>query len=155
MGFALFSTGIMIASPFIEPLPLHQLAQGSQVFGLGPRLLAAFGSGIGATIVFVGSITSAIRRRTRRNITGNGLIALGTAILGMSGLLNSVADAMTGFAITLVLGICVIFIGFLTLTARQPVPAGQSPQNVVIKHDDSMSILSNHRKRSITKMQTM
>jgi hypothetical protein len=50
-------------------------------------------------------------------VWSNGLIALGTLILGASGTLNSVFGAMTAFAVTLLVGISVIFAGFLVATS--------------------------------------
>jgi hypothetical protein len=50
----------------------------------------------------------------------NVLIAAGTLILGASGLLNSVLGEMEGFAVTLAVGIIVIYVGFLvSMTAPQ------------------------------------
>jgi len=54
-------------------------------------------------------------------VVSNGLIAAGTVILGASGLLNSVFDAMSAFAVTLLVGITVIFGGFLVATTTPPV----------------------------------
>ena len=47
------------------------------------------------------------------------LIAIGTVILGAGGVLNSVLDEMDGFAVSLVVGITVIFAGFLLTNAPQ------------------------------------
>jgi len=112
--FAAFAAGVMATAGFTHALPQAELAQGSQVLGVLPRVLAAVASGGGALVVFGGAAYSAVRRRhERRLLLGNVLIAAGTALLGASGLLNSVFDAMTGFAVTLVLGITVLFAGFL------------------------------------------
>jgi hypothetical protein len=110
------AAGVVIAAPLrAGALPRHHLAQGSEVFGALPRIAAGVGSGAGALVVFAGALWSALRER--RLVVGNLLIAAGTAITGASGLLNSIADAMTGFAITLVVGVTVIFVGFLVATA--------------------------------------
>jgi hypothetical protein len=50
-------------------------------------------------------------------VVGNLLIAAGTAILSASGLLNSVLGEMDAFAVTLTVGITVLFAGFLVATA--------------------------------------
>lgn len=123
--------GIMIATPLTHSLPLHQLAQGSKVFGPLPRIFAGVGSGLGAIVVFAGAVLSFVRTNTRRFRVSNALIAVGTAITGASGLLNSVFGAMTAFAVTLVIGIAVIYFGFLAATTAGPqpkiaVPGGQS-----------------------------
>ncbi|MBV9663129.1 MAG: hypothetical protein JOZ37_04105 [Actinobacteria bacterium] len=123
--FAAFAGGVLATVPLTHALPRHELAQGSHVLGVLPRVLAAVASGGGALVVFGGAAYSAVRRRgDRRLLLGNVLIAAGTALLGASGLLNSVFDAMTGFAVTLVIGISVLFSGFLVasgpLRRRRP-----------------------------------
>ena len=100
-----------------DALPRDELPHGSEVFGAFPRVLAAVASAGGALVVIGGAVWSAFRQR--RLVLANTLIAAGTAITGASGLLNSVADEMTGFAVTLVVGITVIFAGFLVSRARQ------------------------------------
>jgi hypothetical protein len=109
-----FAAGVIVAAP-LGSLPRNELARGSEVFGALPRILAAVASAGGALVVFAGALWSAVRQR--RLIVGNVLIAVGTATTGASGLLNSVADQMTGFAITLVIGVTLIFMGFLAATA--------------------------------------
>jgi hypothetical protein len=72
-------------------------------------------------VIIGGAVGSAVRlahrRSTRRLAGANVLIALGTLILGAGGLLNSVLDEMDGFAISLVAGITVLFVGFLLTNA--------------------------------------
>jgi hypothetical protein len=115
--FCAFSAGVIVMAPFRAPLPVDQLVQGSKVFGPLPRVLAAVGSAVGAVVIFAGAVGSAWRVRRsgapRRLLWSNGLIALGTLVLGASGTLNSVFGAMTAFGVTLLLGISVIFAGFL------------------------------------------
>jgi MFS family permease len=130
LGVALgcaFAAGVVVMAPFRATLPANQLVQGSKVFGPLPRVLAAVGSAGGAIVIFGGAVWSAWRvRRTRgdrRYVWSNGLIAAGTLILGASGTLNSVFGAMTAFAVTLLLGIAVIFGGFLLASGRRRVPA--------------------------------
>lgn len=115
-----FGAGVVLASPLTAPLPRHELARGSEVFGAGPRIFAAVASAGGALVIFVGALLSAIRFRRGRMLWANVLIAAGTGVLSASGLLNSVLDEMTGFAVTLVAGISVIFAGFLVATGAPP-----------------------------------
>ncbi len=117
--FAAFSVGVMVAAPFTAPLPADRLAQGSDVFATWPRLLAALGSGGGATVVVAGSLWSAARRPTPPNLAGNLLIAGGTLVSGAGGLLNSVFDEMTAFAVTQSAGLTLLFIGFLIVTGSR------------------------------------
>jgi hypothetical protein len=116
-AFAAFSAGVIAVAPLRAPIPRDTLPQGSDVFGALPRVLAAGGSGIAATIIVCGALWSAARlarpAATRRLACANGLIAAGTLVLGAGGVLNSVLNEMDGFAISLVLGITLLFAGFL------------------------------------------
>jgi len=112
-----FAAGVVAVAPFTAPIPGDRLPQGSEVFGPWPRVLAAVFSGCGATVVFVGAAWSAVRllrgQGARRLAGGNGVIALGAAILSMSGLLNSALGEMEAFAVTLTAGVTVLFVGFV------------------------------------------
>ena len=59
-----------------------------------------------------------------RLAVANIIIAAGTLVLGSGGTLNSVADEMDAFAISLVLGIALIFGGFLLTAPRRVAAAG-------------------------------
>jgi hypothetical protein len=125
-AWALVATGVLLATPLTVAIDPEVLPQGSDVFGPLPRILAAVGSGIGATVLIAGAVWSAARlarhRTTRRLAAANGLIALGAVALSLGGLFNSVADEMTSFALAHALGISLVFAGFL-LTNRRPRPA--------------------------------
>lgn len=115
--FAAFSTGVLAVAPFTAPVPADDLARGSEVFGPVPRVLAAVASGVGALVVFVGAAVSAYRFRRGRMLWANALIAAGVLVLANSGLLNSVADETTGFVVTLLAGVVLLFAGFLVATS--------------------------------------
>ncbi|MEI7624179.1 MAG: hypothetical protein WCJ88_11530, partial [Actinomycetes bacterium] len=101
---------------------------------------AAIGSGVAALVIIGGALWSAWRlfriRQSgldtrahaagapspRRIAVANVFIAIGTLILSAGGLLNSVVNEMDGFAISLVAGISVIFLGFL-ITSSGSVPS--------------------------------
>jgi len=137
---AAFASGIVVAAPVVGTIPRDVLPQGSAVFGAGPRVMAAAGSGIAAVVIVAGAMWSAIRLWRLRNAPGNPsagdattvavrpgrlaianlLIAAGTIVLGSGGVLNSVADAMDAFAISLVAGIALIFGGFLLTNTAVP-----------------------------------
>src|SRR4051794_18746057 len=120
-----FAAGVVTVAPFTAPLPHDQLAQASDVFGPLPRIFAGVASGGGALVVVGGALWSVWRIRAagadragaRRLVVSNCLIATGTLITGASGILNSVLDEMTGFAVALALAIAVIFAAFLVPTA--------------------------------------
>jgi len=119
-----FAAGVVISAPLTRPVPSGRLPQGSEVFGLLPRVLAAAASGVGAMVVLVGAAWSLWRywRRGPRRMAGaNLLIAAGTLVLGASGLLNSLLGAMEAFAVTLVVGVFLLFAGFLVAgSSRAP-----------------------------------
>lgn len=127
-----FAAGVLAVAPLHGPIPADRLPQGSEVFGPLPRVLAAVASGAGALVVLGGAAWSAwrlwrrggsgLRRRggsgpASRLVAANVVIAGGTLILGASGLLNSVLGEMEGFAVTLTVGITVLFAGFLLANA--------------------------------------
>jgi hypothetical protein len=127
IGVALASTfaaGVVVSAPFRAAIPRDRLVQGSKVFGALPRVLAAVGSAGGALVILSGALWSAWRvsrdGAPRRLLWSNGLLALGTLVLGASGTLNSLFGAMTAFAVSLLAGIVVLFCGFLLATAGSP-----------------------------------
>jgi hypothetical protein len=128
-----FCTGLVVAAPLLAPIDPDVLPQGKEVFGPGPRIAAAVASGVAATVIFAGALWSAwrlLRGRRRpgapsslpagRLALANLFIAVGTLVLSAGGLLNSVVDEMDGFAISLVAGISVIFVGFLLTNTGGP-----------------------------------
>lgn len=128
-----FAAGVIAVAPLTGHIPRDRLPQGSDVFGPLPRILAAVGSGAGALVVLGGAVWSAWRLRrgatpaAKRLVGANLLIAGGTLVLGAGGVLNSALDEMEAFAVTLVVGITLIFAGFLLATASRkadsPVPS--------------------------------
>ena len=146
---AMFCAGVMATTP-AKPVPRVQLPVGKEIFGVLPRVMAAVGSGVGATILIVGAVMSAVRlvrargmmsadsgaerARLGRLALTNALIASGSLILGVGGALFTGADAMAAFGSFLTLGISVLFIGFLISSPRTPsgprsllAPDGLSP----------------------------
>lgn len=119
-----FAAGVVVVAPLEGPVPADRLPQGSDVFGPLPRILAAVSSSGGALVVLGGAAWSAWRLRKggggaggRRLAGANVLIAAGTLVLAASGVLNSVLDEMEAFSVSLVLGITLIFGGFLVAVA--------------------------------------
>lgn len=115
--FAAFAAGVVVSAPFRAPVPAETLPRGSEVFGPLPRVLAGLASSAGALVVVGGAALSARRYRRGPMMWANVLIATGTLVTGASGLLNSVLGAMEAFAVTLVVGITIIFAGFLVAAA--------------------------------------
>src|SRR5437868_10595537 len=119
-AFAFFAAGVVASAPAHAVANAAKLPQGSDVFEALPRVLAAVASGGGALVVLGGAAWSAWRYRRGRMLWANTLIAAGTLILGASGLLNSVLGEMEGFAVTLAIGITVIYAGFMVSVTAAP-----------------------------------
>jgi len=116
--FTGFGIGVMLAAPMHGTIAADRIPVGKDVFGALPRALAGAGSGLGALVVFGGAAWSAARfARSRRPGSGrlaggNALIALGTLVLSSGGLLQGIVGSDEAFALTLAVGIAVIYAGF-------------------------------------------
>ena len=122
-AFAAFAAGVILVAPALPITDAGALPQGSDVFGALPRVLAAVASGGGALVVLAGAVWSAWRLRHGRRLWANVVIAAGTLVLGASGLLNSVLGQMEAFAVTLAVGVSILYAGFLlavTPARRRP-----------------------------------
>jgi hypothetical protein len=91
-----------------------------------------------------GRRTAPARGPAGRLAGANVLIATGTLVLGAGGLFNSVLDAMEAFAVTLLVGIALVFAGFLVATSSprpRPVsgdrPAGPPDKEPVVERVDA------------------
>lgn len=128
--FSGFSAGVILTAPMHGTISPNELPKGSELFDPLPRILAAVGSAIPATIIFVGALWSAYRvlrganptltATATRNVSsprmlalGNIFIALGAATLSASGTFTGRLGADTAFAVTLMAGISILFVGFL------------------------------------------
>ncbi len=125
-----FATGVVVAAPLHGQIDPQVLPRGSEVFAAGPRIAAGVASAGGAVVVLVGALWSAVRAATgrggKRLVVANVLIASGTIVLGAGGVLNSALGEMDGFAASLVIGIILLFGGFLTATATPRPSAADS-----------------------------
>ncbi|MEP7112870.1 MAG: hypothetical protein ABI862_06365 [Ilumatobacteraceae bacterium] len=135
------SAGVVLFAPTRTPVSGPDLPTGKDVFGVAPRVLAAVGSGVAALVIVAGALWSVYRLARRREpalqgvgrigsspaqlVVGNLLIATGTIVLSASGTVAGRLGKDTAFSLTLLIGISVLFAGFLvaSTTRRQPVVA--------------------------------
>lgn len=127
--FSGLSTGIVLFAPTRTGVTGNDLPTGKEVFGVAPRVLAAAGSGIAALVIVAGALWSVYRLLRHRQpslagvrrltpspghlVTGNLFIAIGTLVLSASGTLAGRLGKDTAFAVTLLVGIAILFVGFL------------------------------------------
>jgi hypothetical protein len=120
------AVGAVLFAPTRAAVTGDGLPAGKDVFGVAPRVMAAVGSGIAALVILAGALYSAIRLRrgTTPMVIGNLLIAAGTLILSASGTFAGRLGEERAFVLTLVVGIVVLFAGFLVASAgRAPTPS--------------------------------
>lgn len=123
-----FCAGVVLTAPIPGSLEVTGIPSGKEVFGVGPRVMAAIGSGLGATVLIAGALWSAVqllRLRRRPEVADrmpippgrlaltNLLIAVGSVVLGTGGTMFGTGDQMVDFGIWLAAGITILFAGFL------------------------------------------
>ncbi|HPU38477.1 MAG TPA: hypothetical protein PLS63_02815 [Microthrixaceae bacterium] len=138
VGLSAFCAGVVLTAPLLGTLDVTGIPSGKEVFGVGPRIMAAVGSGVGAVVLIAGALWSAIsllRVRRRPQIAArmpippgrlaltNLFIALGSLILGTGGTFFGTGDQMVDFGIWLAVGVTVLFVGFLFSNPGGPAAA--------------------------------
>lgn len=125
-----FATSTVLLAPTKAAVVANEFPTGKEVFGAAPRILAAVGSGVPALVIILGALWSTWRVLRRKNpslsprhtravtnpwrlASGNLLIATGTIVLSLSGTLAGRLGKDRAFAVTLLAGVVVLFIGFL------------------------------------------
>ena len=124
VGFTGLAVGVLMSAP-MRPVRGTDIPVGKDVFGVLPRVLAAAGSGVAATVIVVGAIWSGLRYARDRSADGharlaiaNVLIAIGTLILSSGGLVQGIVGHDEAFSLSLAAGIGVIYAGFLVAEGR-------------------------------------
>jgi hypothetical protein len=132
--FSGLSVGVMLSAPMIA-VSGTEIPIGSDVFGPLPRVLAAIGSGVGAIVVIAGSVVSIFRfARDRTNphagrmVGANVLITIGVVVLSSGGLLQGLVGHDEAFALTLTIGIAIIYAGFLIAEGRTRPEVGSTSE---------------------------
>jgi hypothetical protein len=139
--FSGLGVGIVLFAPTRTGVSGKELPTGKDVFGVAPRVLAATASGVAAVVIIAGALWSVYRLVRRKEpslpgvrqvssspthlVVGNFLIATGTLVLSASGTMAGRLGKDTAFALTLLIGIAVLFAGFLVASTmrRWPVEA--------------------------------
>jgi hypothetical protein len=129
-----------IALAGLDPVTGTEIPVGKDVFTQAlPRILAAIASGLGATVIVVGALWSLARLLTAdggegsgrgRLAAANALVALGTLVLSSGGLVQGFVGHDEAFALTLAVGIAVIYAGFLVADGRGP----RVPEPIEVSH---------------------
>jgi MFS family permease len=127
-GFSAISVTLVTTAPFAGRLPSTGVP--SEIFppigdGFGPRLLAAIGSGTGATILIVLALVSAIRfwKRNRRLVWGNLLIVGGTLAGATGGSMLGFLGETAAFELSLLATATLIWAGYRTARGARKKPA--------------------------------
>ena len=160
IGLSAFSIGVVLVAPAKREIIEGEFPSARELFGVTPRVLAAVGSGVPALIIIFGALWSTYRvikkssptvstRSVRvvksrlRLATSNVLVAAGTIVLSASGLLAGRLGKDRAFAVTLLIGLCILFAGFLVATKS-------FQTNLSARTGDKSKLLANH-KRSDTR----
>jgi hypothetical protein len=117
------AVGVMVSTPLKGAVPADELPEGRELFGALPRVLAAVGSGVSAIVILAGALWTTWQfLRTRSappgRVAGNLLIAAGTLVLSASGTLAGRLGEDRSFIVTLLVGIVILFAGFLVAGTR-------------------------------------
>ena len=125
-----YATGVVTTASMRTQVPSDEFPTAKELFGVAPRVLAGVGSGVPAVVIIVGALWSAARvargrvpaatGSARRSASsprmlglGNVLIAVGAIVLSASGTLAGRLGKDTAFAVTLLVGIVILFAGFV------------------------------------------
>jgi MFS family permease len=115
------------------PIPAGVLPEGNEHFEPWVRSFAVGGNAIGAVLVVVGAVTSALRLRGRQLPhvqVGNLLIALGVLVATSGGTFAFLGET-EGHAIAFAIGVTVMYAGFVRATG--PALAGPSSAGVLVE----------------------
>jgi hypothetical protein len=123
--FSGLATGVLLTAP-MDRVQGEAIPVGKDVLEGFPRALAAIGSGVGAVVLIAGAVWSASRYLADRTspeaarlALASALIALGTLVLSGGGLVQGLVGHDEAFALTLAIGISVIYAGFLVAEGRR------------------------------------
>jgi hypothetical protein len=123
--FSGFAAGVLLSCP-MDTVHGTEIPVGKDVFGALPRILAAVGSGVAAVVIIAGALVSAWRYLRNPGLADHGrlaganaLIALGTLVLSSGGLVQGLVGHDEAFALSLAVGISIVYSGFVLASGRQ------------------------------------
>lgn len=125
--FFAISIPMTVAQPFdAGPLPSGGVPGGHELWAemFGPRLWAAIGGGMGATIIIVLALVSVVRfwNRNRRLVLGNAVIVAGILAASTGGTILAFGFDW-GFSASLLVAATLIWTGFrIAVSARRALP---------------------------------
>lgn len=154
-ALAAISTTLVTTVPFAEPLP--QSGVPDRVFaplteGFGPRMLAAIGSGLGASILILLALISVFRfwKSNRRIVAGNLLIMLGVLAGSTGGTLLGFLGETAAFETTLLVTVMLIWLGY-RVTRRKPASKNTTVKLLLIGPTTNPT----HRQKSLLLLQAL
>jgi len=128
-----FAVGVMTVAPEKKSFVGDDFPQARDHFGALPRTLAAVGSGVPALVIIglaIWSLSRLLQRRVRRDVgsvspsgasrlvVSNVLVAVATLVLSASGSLAGRLGEEQAFAVTLSVGVVILFVGFMVPSVR-------------------------------------
>ena len=112
-AFSAISITLVATTPFQKELPDGGIPHDIFAGGFGPRMFAAIGGGVGATILIVLALVSVIRfRKTLPRVMWGSLLILAGTLAASLGGANLAFGEATWFAISLLLAATLIFAGY-------------------------------------------
>ena len=124
--FFAISLPMTLAQPFdAGALPADGVPGGRELWSemFGPRLWAAIGGGMGATIIILLALISVVRfwQRNRRLVWGNVMIVAGTLAASTGGTILALG-ADVGFAVSLLVAVTLIWSGYRIAVSSRAEP---------------------------------
>ena len=118
------STTLTLTVPFERALPDGGIPHDMFATGFSPRLFAIIGGAMGATILMVLAAVSLVRfwKKSRHLVWGNALILAGTGAAASGGTTLALGEA-SGFALSLLLAVSLIWAGYRVASGRRTTPA--------------------------------
>ena len=126
-AFTAISTTLTLTVPFERSLPASGVPHDMFASGFGPRLFAAIGGGMGATILIALAFVSLVRfwKKNREIVWGNTLILGGTFAAAWGGTRLALGQDDV-FAFSLLVAVSLIWGGYRIATGSRHRPTGQT-----------------------------